>query len=240
MRGSSESSCCLRLKMLGSMFPITRAPRRGLRDVYLSGGGQLVTTKLHINISQGIVDVEGDPELVRAIYDDFKERLLEAVNRTPSESSAHAPLSMPAENSEGAGETPNKSRSKRRAVIKKKVTGEENPSGVFADSPKLDKNLDMSGLGAFYGNYAPKNNPEKILIFLKFMTEELNINSPNTDQVYTCFKATGEKIPKAFAQAFYDTSSKNGYIDFRTSVDLPITIAGDNHFNHSLKKKSAE
>lgn len=199
-----------------------------------------MTTKLHINISQGIIDVEGDPDLVRAIYDDFKEHLLDAVKRVPAASPTSVPASTPTENGEGANEASNKSKPKRRTVAKKKVNGDENASGVIADSPKLDKNLDTSGLGAFYGRYAPKNNPEKILIFLKFMTEELKIESPNTDQVYTCFKATGDKIPKAFAQAFYDTSSKNGYIDFRTPTELPITIAGDNHFNRSLKKKGAE
>ena len=199
-----------------------------------------MTTKLHINISQGIVDVEGDPDLVRAIYDDFKDQLLEAVKRAPPASAAPAPAPPPIGNSESASEAPGKSKPKRRAPTKKKANGDENASGVVADSPKLDKNLDTSGLGAFYGKYAPKNNAEKILIFLKFMVDELSIESPNTDQVYTCFKATGDKIPKAFAQAFYDTSSKLGYIDFRSSTDLPITIAGDNHFNHSLKKKGAE
>ena len=198
-----------------------------------------MTTKLHINISQGIIDVEGDPELVRAIYDDFKAQLLDAVKLAPA-SPAPAPTPASTENGEGAIEAPNRPKPKRRTAYKKKVNGEENASGVVADAPKFDKYLDTSRLVAFYAKYAPKNNPEKILIFLKFMTEELNIESPNTDQVYTCFKISGEKIPKAFAQAFYDTSSKNGYIDFISSTDLPITIAGDNHFNHTLKKKGAE
>jgi hypothetical protein len=198
-----------------------------------------MTTKLHINISQGIIDVEGDPELVRAIYADFKEQLLQSVKGGVS---AAPPVRepRPTGNGEVAGDPANKPKAKRRAPGKKKTSGDEGGSGVATDSPKLDKNLDTSGLGAFYGKYVPKNNAEKILIFLKFMTEELDIGNPNTDQVYTCFKATGEKIPKAFAQAFYDTSSKLGYIDFRSSVDLPITIAGDNHFNHTLKKKGAE
>ena len=199
-----------------------------------------MTTKLHINISQGIIDVEGDPDLVRAIYDDFKHQLLDAVKRVPPASAAPAPAPAPAENGESASEASGKSKPKRRTAAKKKANGDENASGVVADSPKLDKYLDTSGLGPFYGKYAPKNNAEKILIFLKFIVDELSIESPNTDQVYTCFKATGDKIPKAFAQAFYDTSSKLGYIDFRSPTDLPITIAGDNHFNHSLKKKGAE
>lgn len=199
-----------------------------------------MTTKLHINLAQGIIDIEGDPDLVRAIYQDFKDQLLDAVTRAPPASAAPMPAPAPTGNSDNASDASGKPKPKRRAPAKKKANGDENVSGVVADSPKLDKNLDTSGLGAFYGKYVPKNNAEKILIFLKFMVDELGIESPNTDQVYTCFKATGEKIPKAFAQAFYDTSSKLGYIDFRGATDLPITIAGDNHFNLSLKKKVAE
>ena len=111
---------------------------------------------------------------------------------------------------------------------------------MAADSPKMDKNLDASKLGDFFAQFEPKNNAEKILIYLKFITEELEVDPPNTDQVFTCFKMTGEKIPKAFAQAFYDTSSKHGYIDFNSATDISITIAGENHFNHGLKKKAPE
>lgn len=197
-----------------------------------------MTAKLHINISQGVLDIEGEPDLVREIYADFKDQLLSKATFA-SPPPPPAPPAPPGDADTGSGAT-GKPKAKRRVAPKKKANGDEGGGGVLPDSPKLDKNLDTSGLGAFYGQFAPKNNAEKILIFLKFMTETLNIDSPNTDQVYTCFKATGEKIPKAFAQAFYDTSSKHGYIDFRTSTDMPVTIAGDNHFNHTLKKKAAE
>lgn len=39
-----------------------------------------MTTKLHIDISQGVVDVEGDPELVREVYRDFCDQLLGKVS----------------------------------------------------------------------------------------------------------------------------------------------------------------
>ena len=35
----------------------------------------MVQTKLHINLTQGIIDVEGDVELVKAVSEDFKKRL---------------------------------------------------------------------------------------------------------------------------------------------------------------------
>ena len=194
-----------------------------------------MTTKLHIDLSQGIIDIEGEPELVRDIYADFKVLLLSGVKFSQA-SPAAAPAAAPAENGDETAPSVPKTKAKRRVAAKKKANGEEGGSGVVADSPKLDKNLDTSGLVAFYGQFAPKNNAEKILIFLNFITESLHIENPNTDQVYTCFKATGNKIPKAFAQAFYDTSNKLGYIDFRSPEDLPITIVGDNHFNYTLKK----
>jgi hypothetical protein len=205
----------------------------------IDGQGEIMTAKLHIDISQGIIDIEGDPGLVREIYADIKVQLLSGV-KFAQRVAAAAPAAAPAEDADEATSPASRPKTKRRAVAKKKAGGDEGTGGVVADSPKLDKNLDTSGLGAFYGQFTPKNNAEKILIFLKFLTESLGIESPNTDQVYTCFKATGDKIPKAFAQAFYDTSSKLGYIDFRSAIDLPITIAGDNHFNHTLKKKADE
>ena len=192
-------------------------------------------SKLHIDMSQGVVDIEGDADLVREIYRDLKDHLLSGAP-APSRSPPRAPEGAAA--AEGNGNT--KAKAKRRAVSRKKSEGDTGSSGISADAPKLDKNLDTSKLGAFYGQFEPKNNAEKILIFLKFITEELGQENPNTDQVYTCFKKTGEKIPKAYAQAFYDTSSKHGYIDFNSATDISVTIAGDNHLNHGLKKKGGE
>lgn len=201
----------------------------------------MTTAKLHIDLSRGVIEIEGDAEFVREIYIDFKERLTDGAKLTPA--STHGSN----QSHETSGETENegsaslgKPKPKRRTNTKKKVASEDPGNGIVADAPKLDKNLDTATLGEFYGQFIPKNNAEKILVFLKFITETLMIENPNTDQVYTCFKHTGEKIPKAFAQAFYDTSSKHGFIDFRSSVDMPITIVGDNHFNRTLKRKDAE
>lgn len=191
-------------------------------------------SKLHIDLSQGLVEVEGDADLVREIYRDLKDHLLSGAPSPGRIQPRTREEALPADsNSEG------KPKAKRR-VSRKKADSDTSSSGISADAPKLDKNLDTSKLGAFYGQFEPKNNAEKILIFLKFITEELGQDNPNTDQVYTCFKKTGEKIPKAYAQAFYDTSSKHGFIDFRSATDIAVTIAGDNHFTHGLKKKGGE
>jgi hypothetical protein len=193
-----------------------------------------LTAKLHINISQGIIDIEGEADLVREIYRDFKDQMLSGSKLVPSA----VPEQVPA--ADTADETVGKQKSKRRAPAKKKVTAEDSGSGISADHPKLDKNLDTSDLQGFYSVFDPNNHSEKILIFLKFMIEKLKIESPNTDQVFTCYKAVGEKLPLAFKQAFITTSGRYGYIDYNSPENIGIPIAGDNHFSHSLKKKAAE
>jgi hypothetical protein len=194
-----------------------------------------VTTKLHINILQGIIDVEGEPELVRAIYDDFKGQLL-----------AGAAVRLPLrEEVDEAGTTEEigklRAKGKRRPSTKKRATGDDAGPGVSADSPKLDKNLDTSGLVAFYERYDASNNPQKILVFLKFMNDELGIDNPNTDQFYTCFEKVNARVPKVFSQAFRDASGRNfGFIDYNSATDIKITTVGSNYFKFDLKKKDAE
>lgn len=194
-----------------------------------------MTTKLHINMSQGIIDIEGDPDLVREIYFDFKEQLLSGVKTAPSATPVHA------QDDVAADEPTGKSKAKRRTATKKKAIGEESANSVSVNQPRLDKSLDTSKLMSFFNQFEPKNNQEKILIFLKFLNDELKIESPNTDQVYTCFEKANERVPKAFGQAFIDTAGRKfGYIDYNSPSNIKITTVGSNHFRLDLKKKTAE
>lgn len=194
-----------------------------------------MTVKLHINISQGLLEVEGDADFVREIYKDYRDKLLDSeVARVPAPAKKDASV-------QPNGSAKPRPNPRRRAPSKRNVGGEDRGSTVSADQPKLDKKLDTSGLPAFYGQFEAKNNAEKILIFLKFMNEELQIESPNTDQFYTCFDKVNERVPKAFSQAFHDASGrKYGYIDYNSSTDIRLTTVGSNYFKLDLKRKAAE
>lgn len=189
-------------------------------------------TKLHINVSQGIIDIEGDIDLVREIYADFKDRLLDGldiVHETPTQN--------------GSSEQGNKTSPKRkkRTSSKRAVQTDNSDSGIDPDHPKLDKDLDLSGLRAFYDQFEPKNNAEKILIFAKFLIDTLKQSKPNTDQFYTCFIELDEMIPSAFAQAFRNTHGrKYGYIEYKSATDISVPIKGTNHYTSGIKRKGTE
>jgi hypothetical protein len=208
---------------------------RWTRSCQFNREGFDLAAKLHINISQGIIDIEGEADLVREIYADFKEQLSNGIK--PATSAVPSQL----KSDDLADESFGKQKSRRRTTPKKKLVGEEGGNSVVANNPKLDKDLDTSKLMNFYNQYEPKNNAEKILIFLKFLNDELKIEVPNTDQVYTCFEKSNERVPKVFAQAFIDAAGKKfGYIDYNSPSNLKITTIGSNHFRLDLKKKTAE
>lgn len=195
-----------------------------------------MTTKLHIDMSHGVISIEGDPDLVRELYKDFKDHLVTGMPRLNPQDQAQTSSEI----STSRAEPEKKPKAKARASSKKKNDAVGSGSGANPSAPKLDKQVDTSLLPAFYGQYEPKNNSEKILIFSKYLVDK-GIEEPNTDRIYTLFKKTGERIPKAFAQAFHDAGSKHGFIDFNgQGGTVKVTIAGENHFNYDLKKKGAE
>ena len=186
--------------------------------------------KLHIDISQGIIDVEGDPELVREVYADFKEKLLDGISSSPPPGVVETNSAKPV----------SKKKANRRKTARKKSTTKEGGSSANPYSPKMDKNLDTSDLASFYGQYEAKNHPEKVLIFLKFLGDHLEIEAPNADQVYTCYRAVDERLPKVFLQAFRDASGKKfGYIDYSSPTELSVTTVGHNRLKFNLKKKKS-
>lgn len=148
-------------------------------------------TKLHINVPQGIVDIEGDPDLVREVYADFRDRLLDKLINTSEN---------PIKNGSSAEDKKSPHKRKRRPLVKKAKQAAADDNAIDPHNPKLDKDLDLSQLRNFYDRYEPKNNAEKILVFAKFLIDELKIDKPNTDQFYSCFEELKEKIPTAFAQ----------------------------------------
>lgn len=192
-----------------------------------------MTSKVLINVFEGSVHVEGEEDFVREVYSDFKTLMIEMMKDAPH--SKCASVAPPEE----VG--PQKAKAKKRAPTKKPSNSSAQASGINPDNPSLDKNLDTSGIDTFYSQYAPKNHSEKILIFMRFLKDTAGIEDPNTDQIYTCYNAVGEKPAAAFAQSFRDTSSKKfGYIDYNSASDISLTFIGNNHFDHDLKKKGDE
>ena len=191
-----------------------------------------MSTKLHIDLSQGVINVEGNESFVKSIYDDFREKALK--NFSPStkpDQTTPPPSQAPAGG--GAG-------GKRQKAKANKTSGGKTKSSGY--KPEFDSDMDLSGVEDFYDQYLPKNHSEKILIFAQFLDKKLKIKPLTADHIYSCYFTLNSRTatPLALAQALREARTLKGYIKFASLNDISVSIAGDNHFNQGLKKKSGD
>lgn len=192
-----------------------------------------MTTKLHINASQGIIDVEGDTEFVEKVYADFKAQI-EAMLANP-------PVSKNSDSSEEADTVELKGQ-KTKAPKKRAKRPSADTSGKSATQaykPAMDKSVPLTGLSEFYSKYQPKNNSERILLFCKFLNEN-GFETFTANQIYTCYMKTDPKnLPKAYPQALIDARGKDrGYIDYESLEEISLSHLGDHHLLSAMEAKA--
>lgn len=190
-----------------------------------------MAAKLHIDVSQGVLNVEGEEAFVKSVYDDFKGRLADSVRRPPLEV-IDASLGV-----EKAVEVGAPQQRKRKPSVRR--SSDSTKSKIADYSPKFNPNLDLAKLEEFYSTFDLKNHREKILIFAVFLRDVLGKAPCEADEIFSCYQTvkTKTEIPEAFVQALRDAQNKGGYIEFVSPQEIKITIAGENYFNQKIKRK---
>jgi hypothetical protein len=182
----------------------------------------MISTRIKIDLGQGIVEAEGSEDFVRSVYDDFKIRLGSTHVQRPVE---------PPKNQVKIGAS-------KVEIPKKKKVGRSAPSIVT--------DLDLSGGGKaqrlreFYSQFKPSSNFERNLIFVYYLTEKLHIAGITVDHVYTCYRdIPGLKAPNTY-QSLIDTSRRHGWLDTSKTDDIKFTVKGMNYLEHDMPKSESE
>lgn len=198
-----------------------------------------MTSKLQIRLGDLTLDVEGDPELVREVYRDLREQ----IGGRLSTSHVQPPLKPttprqqerpdPSEESRDADE----SGVRRKPAKRKRAAPASNGEGrVDPYTPAMVKDLDLKGLSEFYGQYKPKNHPEKVLIFVQFLKNKGH-DPCTANQIFSCYAFARVERPKAFKQAIIDAhSNKHSFIDYKSVNDISLTHLGEDHLHFHMKK----
>ena len=185
-----------------------------------------MNTKIRIDLSQGIIEAEGNEDFVKIIYDDFKERI-DSSKKFQSKSVQPLPPKQ----------SPKSPSKEKREVPQKSKAGPKN------NNPKMVKDLDLSGrdcgssLKNFFDQYKVKSNIEKNLIFLYYLKNIMKEDKVGIDHIFTCYRSIGGvKIPGNLEQSIRDTRTNRSWIDYKKMDELSITVHGLNYVEHDIKK----
>ncbi len=132
-----------------------------------------MTSKLHINLSIGLIEVEGSEELVRDIYADFQKNL-----------TSHTGLQL--ETDTPKGNTENKSgaaKSKSKAADKPKTTKKSGSSGEQLDVVSEFFNNSKPFLNEISKFEMPKGHQQRVLLFIYIM-QKIGMKNITLNHIY--------------------------------------------------------
>lgn len=185
-------------------------------------------TKLKLDLTSGILEVEGEEEFVKVIYNDFKDQLANQRLVSEEEQSPKADTSST---------IPTKSLKKAKRVAKASSSAESYTLLKDIDFTKSEKGL---SLREFYKQKSPESFAEKNLVFVYYLKSFLKIPKVTLNHIFTSYDEVGSRKPSAFKQSIADTSSKKGWLTTSSFEDISVPIKGENFVNHDLPAKASD
>jgi hypothetical protein len=108
-----------------------------------------------------------------------------------------------------------------------------------------DKTLDLNPKGKtsfldFIAAKAPPDNQhDHNVLAVYWLINDAGFAKVTADQVYTCYRSAGWKLPGDFRNSLQRTASIKGWLDTKASDDLKITPQGINFVERQLPPKKA-
>jgi hypothetical protein len=210
-----------------------------------------MTTKLKIDVSQGILEVEGSEAFVRAIYRDFKVQFLgeEAVEegtpptkrRRSRQSRLVKTASQPTPHSQGAAEVVEKAEP-TGAVIEAEPTPEaekRSPSATYNYLKELELAAtdDHPSLVEFMDSKFPITNEERNLVFIYYLQYLLKQKPITVDHIYTCYRKAKIRAPLDLEHSLDVTAKHRKWIRIAKNGNMTTTPAGKEYLEKQLPKK---
>jgi hypothetical protein len=192
-----------------------------------------MTTRLKIDLSQGILEVEGSESFVKVIYNDFKTHF--AGIETPDE---RKPARRTRKTKAAA-----KVVTPEPAAKAKEVKAKPTPPKPAPPAYALIKDLSLTAtdgrpsLVEFMDSKFPITNEERNIVFLYYLQHRLKLKSITLDHIYTCYRETKIRVPLNLENSLRITADQRGWITITKAGKMSLTAAGKSYVEKQLPKK---
>jgi hypothetical protein len=202
-----------------------------------------MTTKLKIDVSQGILEVEGSESFVKVIYNDFKTHFVgidTADELTPARRGRKVKTAE-----ESVAEVPAEFEPGIEPVIQEEMieTPLPKPETPPASVYTLIKDLELGAaegrlsLVEFMDSKFPLTNEERNIVFLYHLQQNLKLKAITPDHIYTCYKHARIRVPLNLENSLRITTDQHGWIKTTKNGHMQLTPAGKLYIEQQLPKK---
>ena len=198
-----------------------------------------MTTKLKIDLSQGLLEVEGSEAFVRNIYADFKAHFAGVQEEAPAKPRrsrrAKPKADTPAVAVTVTTTTDAEPSAPEDEPVKEPAPAKSSASKKYQhiDDLELEATDDHPALIEFMDAKFPITNPERNVVFLYFLQNMLKLKSIKPDHLYTCYRAAKIRAP----QNIESTIDYRGWIKSTKTGNLSLTADGRAYVEQQLPKR---
>lgn len=218
-----------------------------------------MTTRLRIDLSQGILEVEGSETFVKAIYSDFKANFLDSEveaeeplrkakskrSKTPAKAPATAKsspevISLPAPEAAPTAEVaaPSPEPAAPQPAPEPSLPAPILPTYTYIEDLKLGAASGRPSLVEFMDTKLPITNEERNLVFLYYLQHILKVKPITLDHVYTCYRQAKIRAPLNIENSLRMTANQRGWIKANQNGALAVTSEGKLYVEKNLPKKA--
>jgi hypothetical protein len=217
--------------------------------------GRSMTTKLKIDLSQGVLEVEGSETFVKAIYADFKahfvgqngaaevsalvERPRRRRTKTAKTVTETVPVAVevvvPPLTPEVVAEPP--VQSSTLEPTPEPMPPPITPTYHYIEDLKLGAGEGHPSLVKFMDAKLPVTNEERNLVFLYYLQHILKVKPITLDHIYTCYRAAKIRAPLNLENSLRTTAEQRGWIKTNQNGNITVTSEGKQYTEKQLPKK---
>jgi len=202
---------------------------------------------LKIDLTQGILEVEGSESFVKIIYNDFKTHFagIEAVEedlkpprrtrrRRPKAKEVEQPPAVPASILEFV--TEEDSAQFEPEPVSQKLSP---PMPVYTQVEGLDLGPadGRPSLVEFMDAKFPLTNEERNIVFLYYLQHNLKLKSITADHIYTCYRQAKIRVPLNLDNSLRITADQHNWIKTTKTGKMSLTAVGKQYVEKQLPKK---
>ena len=206
-----------------------------------------MATRLKIDLTQGILEVEGSESFVKAIYSDFKVHF---IGEEAGESLGASKQRR--RRKKGGPVQPNEISARPSTAVSEKiepppakideVTVEPEPAKVkpgyqFINDLDLAAAQDRVSLVEFMDTKFPITNEERNLVFLYYLQHLLKQKPITQNHIFTCYKAAKIRVPLNLESSLKTTAGRRRWIKITKTGRLSTTPSGKLYVEKQLPKK---
>jgi len=189
-----------------------------------------MNTKLRIDLTQGILEVEGSETFVKGIYTDFKSHFItEATPPTEEKKTTRTRRSKTTTVKPKAPITTNKS-------LPTPQTTPPDP-GYTMLKLTLGATKKRAGLIEFTDAKVPITNEERNLVFLYYLQQTLKLKEIRVDHIYTCYKHVKARVPVDIENSLTTTAKQHEWLEVNEIGIITITTKGIDYVENNLPIK---